>query len=279
MNETGRSPLEIAIHLRRTEVTTPAVEVGLALAGRLGAWVTGLHVVPLAPVAFASPEAVALYVSEVDGLCQTARAFAPQWRDQLDAHGLDGEWRVSQGDVVESICHVSRWCDLVVVERPQLNPDAPTGWGVVSRAMFGASAPIVVVPEKLAARTVGTHIVVAWNQSREATLAIRGALPLLARADRVSVLEGEPGDDPLGLRYLPKCELRDWLKRHRIEADYHPVEARKGSGPALLEAAHTLGADLVVMGAWGQSRITELVLGGATRHLLQHTDLPLLVAH
>ncbi|MEP7042813.1 MAG: universal stress protein [Dokdonella sp.] len=277
-NSAGSAP-DIVIHLRRTDIATPAPDVGLALARRLGAWVTGLHVVPLAPVAFASPEAVALYVNEVDHMYQAALKHAPQWQAQLAAHGVEGDWQVSQGDIVESLCHASRWCDVLVVERPQLVPDAPTGWGVVSRTVFGAAAAVVVVPEKAVSTAIGTHIVIAWNQSREAMLAIRGALPLLARAERVSVLEGDTVENPFGLRYLPRFDLRAWCARHHIDAEFRAFNGGKERGAALLDTTHALGGDLIVMGAWGHSRITELVLGGTTRHLFQHSDLPLLVAH
>ncbi len=279
MTNSARSAPELVIHLRRTDIATPASAVGLALARRLGAWATGLHVVPLAPVGFASPEAVALYVNEVDHMYQAALQYAPRWHELLGKHGIEGDWQVSQGDIVESLCHASRWCDVLVVERPQLNPDAPTGWGVVSRTVFGAAAPVVVVPEKTTSTAIGAHLVIAWNQSREAMLAIRGALPLLLRAERVSVLEGDTVENPFGLRYLPKFDLRAWFARHGIEADFRAFDGGKERGAALLDTTRTLGGDLIVMGAWGHSRITELVLGGTTRHLFQHSDLPLLVAH
>ena len=271
--------LDLLIHVRRTDAPTRAASVGLALAQRLGAWVTGLHVVPIAPAASASPEAVALYVNEADALYRDALGADAAWRAQLDAHGVDGEWQVAQGDTIEALCHASRWSDLVVIERSQLIPDAPIGWGMVSRTLFGVSAPVLVIPETAPCTRVGAHILIAWNESREAMLAIRGALPLLARAERVSVLEGDAGDSPFGLRYLPKVDLRAWLRRRAITAQFQSFAPGKERGADLLAAAHTAAADLIVMGAWGHSRITELVLGGTTRYLFQHSDLPLLVAH
>ncbi|HEY6545354.1 MAG TPA: universal stress protein [Dokdonella sp.] len=271
--------LEVLVHVRRSEGRTPAADAGLSLAQSLDAWVTGLHVVPIVAAAFASPEAVAMYVHESDVAYRDALASEPAWRAQLQAAGVEGEWCVSQGDTVEALCHASRWCDLVVMERPQLNPDAPTGWGLVSRTVFGACAPIVVVPEAAACRSIGRRIVVAWNRSREAALAIRGALPLLRLARQVVVLEGDPGENPFGLRWLPPLDLRAWLARRGVDASFKPFDARRDIGAAVLGAAHDAEADLVVMGAWGHSRITELVLGGTTRHVFEHSDLPLLVAH
>jgi len=277
--QTARPPLDVLIHLRRADSPGAAGTVGLQLAQRLDAFAVGLHVVPLAATAFASPEAVALYVNETDALYREAQQHEGAWQAELAARGLQGEWLVSQGDAIESICHAARWCDLVVLERPQLVPDAPTGWGIVSRTIFGSSAPVVVVPESARCATVGTRIVVAWNQSREAMLAVHGALPLLERAEEVTVLEGEPGENPFGLRYLPRVDLRAWLERRGITARFQPFHARKERGAALLDAARAATGDLIVMGAWGHSRITEMVLGGTTRHLFQASDLPLLVAH
>lgn len=274
------APLDVLIHLRRIDTTTPAVRVGLSLAARLEAWTTGIHVVAVAPAAFASPEAVALQVHEAEGMVDEAKARAGWWREELAARSIAGEWQVAEGETVDVLCHAARWSDLVVVERPQLNPDAPTGWGLVSRTVFGSSAPVVVVPDTAASDTAGARIVVAWNRSREATRAIHGALPLLRRAERVLVLEGEPVENPFGLRRLPQLDLRAWLARHGVSAefrDFKPTAKERGS--ALLDTAHAEAADLIVMGAWGHSRITELVLGGTTRHVFQSSDLPLLVAH
>lgn len=271
--------IDIVVHLRRCGASSPAVAIALALARRLDGHVLGLYLVPLAPAAFASPEAVALHVGESDQLFREAEAQAPWWSAQLAEHGVAGEWQVAQGDSVDALCQASRWSDLVVVERPILNPDAPVGWGIVSRTVFDASAPVLVVPDTTRLRDTGQRIVVAWNGSREGMLALRGALPLLRSADAVTVLEGEPVSNPLGFNYLPTLDLRAWLARRGVNAEFQPFKSGKDSGAALLDAARSVDADLIVMGAWGSSRITELVLGGVTRHLFQHSDIPLLVAH
>lgn len=272
--------VEIVTHLRRYGEDSPAALVGLQLAQRLNAWLLGLHLVPIAPAAFASPDAVALYVRDAEQLSRDAEAHGPWWQARLGAYGVSGEWQVAQGDPVEALCHASRWADLVVVERPILNPDAPTGWGIVSRTVFGAMAPVVVVPDNARIDRVGRQIVVAYNDSREGILALRGALPLLRQAERVEVLVGESAASPFGLNYLPRFDLRAWLDRHGIAVSFREfLVSGKDSGPALLDAARAVDADLIVMGAWGHSRIAELVLGGSTRYLFQNSDVPLLVAH
>ena len=273
------SEFDVVIHLRRCESDVPATEAGLTLAARLGAHTLGLHVVALSTAAFVSPEAVAVQVNETSHLLEQARARAPWWREQLDRHGLQGDFQVVQGDAVDALCHAARWSDLIVAERPVSNPDAPVGWGIASRTVFGTSAPVVVVPEAARVDKVGEHMLIAWNASREAALAIHGALPLLKRARQVTVLEGEAPPSSLGFENLPRLDLRAWLERRGIEAEFHAFKPARDHGPALLEAANKADANLIVIGAWGQSRITELVLGGVTRHLFQHSNLPLLVAH
>ncbi|MEO6076161.1 MAG: universal stress protein [Dokdonella sp.] len=271
--------IDMVVHLRRCGSDSPAIAISLALAKRLQAHLLGLYLVPLAPAAFASPEAVALHVGESDKLFRDAEAQAPWWNGLLTEYGIDGEFQVAQGDSVDALCHASRWCDLVVVERPILNPDAPVGWGIVSRTVFDASAPVLVVPDTTKLRETGKNILVAWNGSREAMLAMRGALPLLRHAERVSLIMGAVSTNALGFSYLPKLDPKAFLARHGVDATYDPMSNNKDSGAALLDHARANDADMIVMGAWGSSRISELVLGGATRHLFQHSDIPLLVAH
>ena len=270
---------DILVHLRSHEGESLAAAAALALARRVGAYVYGLYVAPMGSVAFSTPETVVFQVHEADQLYDEARSQGGWWRSLLEQHGVAGEWLVAQGEPVEAICHAARWCDLVVAKRPLLNPDAPVGWGTVSRTVFGAGAPVVVVPEKAKIGELGSRMLVAWNHSREATRAIRGALPFLCKAKQVVVLDGAEPPGLVGARHLPQLDLRSFLGRRGINAEFRDFSVRSDYGAAILDAAHGMNADLIVMGAWGHSRIAELVLGGATRHLFQFSDLPLFVAH
>jgi nucleotide-binding universal stress UspA family protein len=270
---------DIVVHVRETGSEPLAARVALAVARKLQAYVYGLYVAPLGAVAFSTPETVVFQVNEADRLYNEASAKRDWWQGVLAAGSCRGEWLAAQGEPVEALCHVARWCDLVVAERPVLNPDAPTGWGTVSRTVFGAGVPVLAVPDATQPATPGERIVVAWNHSREAMRAIHGALPLLASAGQVVVLDGAPQPDRLGARHLPQVDLRVWLQRHDVNAEFREFTPKGDVGAGILDTAHAMQADLIVMGAWGHSRIAELVLGGATRHLFQHSDVPLFVAH
>lgn len=270
---------DILVHLRRYDGESLAATFGFALAKRLEAHVLGLYVASLGSVTYSTLETVVFQVQEADDLYDAALAQKAAWQARLAAHGVTGEWLVAQGEPVEAICHAARWCDLVVAERPQLNADAPIGWGTVSRTVFGAGVPVVVVPESAKPGAVGDRIVIAWNHSREAARAISGALPLLRRAQEIVVLDGVEQQSLVGARHLPQLDLAAYFARNGVKADFREFKPKNDYGAGILASAREGRADLIVMGAWGHSRIAELVLGGATRHLFQHSDIPLFVAH
>jgi nucleotide-binding universal stress UspA family protein len=273
------SQFDILVHVRSADGESLAARAGFAVAQRLQAYVHGLYVAPLGAVVFSTPETVVFQAQEADHLYNEALARQAWWQSQLDAHKTSGEWLVAQGEAVESLCYAARWCNLVVVERPNLHPNAPTGWGIVSRTVFGAGAPVMVVPEAAKIDMLGETILIAWNHSREAMRAIHGALPLLRQAAKIVVLDGAPQDALIGARHLPHLDLQKYFTRHGVAAEFRAFTPKNDYGAAILTAAHEMQADMIVMGAWGHSRIAELVLGGATRHLFQHSDLPLFVAH
>ncbi|MDE2246005.1 MAG: universal stress protein [Xanthomonadaceae bacterium] len=273
-----RAP-DLAVHVRHPGQSTPGVRLALQLAARLQAHIEGLHVVPLPAAAFSVPEAVTLQVMESEQRRRDAEAQAPWWRAELDARGLAGNWRVGEGDLAQVLCLGAAAADLLVMERPAEAEDAPLGFGATSRTVFAAGIPVLVVPAQTAVAETGRNVLVAWNGSREAQRALRGALPLLAQAAHITLLDGSREQHPEGLAWLPPLALPDWCERHRLHVRIEPFQPQGATGPALLEAAARLGADLIVLGAWGHSRITEMVLGGTTRALFRDSTLPMLVAH
>jgi nucleotide-binding universal stress UspA family protein len=271
--------LDILVHIRNPEEDSLSTRAGLALARRLDAWLHGMYVASLGAAAFSTPETVVFQVHEADQFYEEALGRDKWWRNLLDAQNIGGDWLVAQGEPVEALCHAARWCDLVVAERPTLNPEAPTGWGTVSRTVFGAGVPVVVVPQTAKVDALGEQVLIAWNHSRESMRAIHGALPLLKLAKNILVLDGVRGEGLLGARHLPDLDLQKYLTRHGVSAEFRKFSAKSDYGSGILAAAHEMQADMIVMGAWGHSRIAALVLGGTTRYLFQNSDLPLFVAH
>jgi nucleotide-binding universal stress UspA family protein len=148
------------------------------------------------------------------------------------------------------------------------------------RVTLASGRPILVVPYAGHFATLGQRVLVGWDASREATRAVGDAMPLLAAAEQVTVLAIDPQAGPGGHGELPGADISLHLARHGVKAVIErTVSADVPIGDVLLSRAADLGADLLVMGAYGHSRARELLLGGATRTVLGSMTLPVLMSH
>jgi nucleotide-binding universal stress UspA family protein len=193
--------------------------------------------------------------------------------------GIAAEWRVVDGDVAELATLNARYADLAILG--QTDPDAPSPAAPAPEAvLLGSGRPILVVPYIGASDTIGRRVLVAWNASREAARALNDAVPLLADAEKVTVLSVNPARGISGEGDLPAADIALHLARHGIKAEAsYVVPEDIGVGETLLSRAADLGSDLIVMGGYGHSRLRELALGGATRTLLGHMTVPVLLSH
>ncbi len=186
----------------------------------------------------------------------------------------------SVGSLRDLVSRHARFSDLVVLAQPYAAHRPQDQVAVLEAALFDGQAPVLVLPKgHPAGAAVGNRIVVAWNQSREAMTAVRCALPLLIKAAQVNVVVIDPPvfgaerSDPGG----PLCQM---LVRHGVRAEVS-VLARSEPRISDVLARHLReqGADLLVMGAYGHSRLRESILGGATRDMLEKAQVPVLLAH
>jgi nucleotide-binding universal stress UspA family protein len=212
-------------------------------------------------------------------LLDEANEVKALFEERLGNAGIAGEWRLGEGPAHEVVATSGRYADLVVVG--QDNPDEWAFGNVPDLAVelvFAVGRPVLVVPYIGAPATLGERIMVAWDGSREATRAVNDALPLLERAKHVTVL----AINPTGRRDgdIPSADICLHLARHGVEAEAAHVESGEiGVGDMLLSRAADDGADMIVMGAYGHSRLREMALGGVTRNLLAHMTVPVLMSH
>lgn len=187
---------------------------------------------------------------------------------------VTASWHEQTGTEGEAVIAAGRVSDLVVMGSQSEDAGAAHDTAI-ERAMFGTGRPVLLCPAEEAA-TVGDNIAVLWNGSAEAARAVDAALPLLARADQIHILSVNEGTGPEPAQSgLPK-----YLAWHGIEAALTTFEPdARTAGEALLDEAKRMETDLVVMGAYGHSRLRELILGGVTRHMLDEDHPPILAVH
>jgi nucleotide-binding universal stress UspA family protein len=203
-----------------------------------------------------------------------------EFRDRLRFSGLHGDWRVAANNGHEALVRRTRQADLTILG--QVDPDhpPPAGRHLVEDVLLTAGRPILIIPYAGRFETLGTNVLVGWNDSREAARAVNDAIPLLVKAASVVILEARRAGAKPDSNDVTTADVANHLGRHGIKATTaHTAMAGISAPDALLAYAADLGADLLVVGGYGHSRLRELILGGVTRGLLQHMTLPVLMSH
>ena len=196
--------------------------------------------------------------------------FLP-WAARQEAGGRRVRWCETEAPTEQALTEWGSRADVVVLRRPE-EPGLLAAQAALHAALFGTDRPVLVIPPGLAA-PFGRRVAVAWRSERPATRPVLSALRRLVPPDQVFLLAGVRPRDP-------RPRLPDILAEHGIIAELHVLEVGRGVfGATLLEKAHALGADLLVMGAYRHSPVREFLLGGVTRHMLMHADLPVLMRH
>lgn len=191
--------------------------------------------------------------------------------------GITLEWRKGEGLVSSVVGLHARYSDLIIVGQ---SDDDSVDSGLADSVTMVAGRPVLVVPMAGRFSTLGTRVVLGWNGSREATRAINDAMPLLVRAEKVLMVIANPDVAAHGYAPVPGADMATHLARHGVPVVCERVSTGDlGAADLLLNRAADEDADLIVMGAYGHSRLSELVLGGATRHMLRHMTVPVLFSH
>jgi nucleotide-binding universal stress UspA family protein len=171
----------------------------------------------------------------------------------------------------ELVAQQARLADLTVVA--QSGPSDLPSAEALNAVLFDSGRPVLVAPP-VAPAVIGRRICLAWNGTAESASAVTAALPWLAQAEAVRILTADDYQRP----GPPAADLAAYLALHGINAEiapFRPVDRDVGAG--LLQAAGAFGADLLSMGAYSHSRLRQLLLGGVTRHVLEHAKLPVLM--
>jgi len=223
-----------------------------------------------------------IYQEALDQAREVAEALEAQARAVLN--NTDVRWGtdsavVTLGGLGAYVGLRARFSDLVIVAQPYGSDRGINDEAVIEAALFDGQAAVLVLPEGMDRIAAFDRIVLAWNQSNESLRAARRSLPLLKAADQVNIVvidpptHGPERSEPGGL-------LTRMLARHGVRAEVSVLARTMPSVSETLQRHVTdQDADLLVMGAYGHSRLREAILGGATRDMLEGAKVPVFMAH
>ncbi len=273
----------ILLPVEPSSVMASAFETAYLLANRFGARVDGIALRP-SVIDFIAPDPVVVVLPQ------------PQWNEEeagkaalglfesfVEQRGLKSKAAGGQGASFNwtgappiddaGLGARGRLYDTTVLGRPGVGRAEPR-MTTLESALFESGRPIIMAPPK-PPKSFGTNVLIHWNASTETSRAVAAALPLLKAAERVTALtvEGAPMQGPKAR------ELLGFLAVHGIRASEITSRASSRPGETILTEATRLGCDLLIKGAYTQSRLRQMIFGGATNHILQAAELPVLFAH
>ena len=269
----------------------PVLEAALAVARRFNSQIVGLHSLTTEYAVVFGGEMGFSISSEVDRTLeregherrdQARRLF----RDFMDAHGVpigpvapghngpSASWREEDGRQNAVVGMSGRVYDMILVEQPEKL--ASIAEATLEDALFESGRPVMMVPKTMPP-VLGETVAIAWNGSTETASAVAVAMPFLKLAKHVVVVA-------VGPQHMPEPgptgeELARNLEAHGLRVSLRTAFGRqKPQGESFLKEAMAEGADLLLKGAYTQSRIRQMIFGGATRHIIMESKIPVIMA-
>jgi len=271
----------ILVHLANDPKHQARVETAIKLAERFDAHLIGLYTEEPAhmPDAIAGRGAALGYLAEETTIAdKTAKDIEQEFADCCKANQTSAECFCERGNHLDLLVKYAPFADLVIISQSHEHSfEDKLRLHLPDHLPMVAGSPVLVVPYEQAVERIGRRILIAWKPTPESGRAVGYAIPFLKVAEKVTILTIDPPDhDDDTLSAITKR-----LARHGIE-----VETRSDStgnhqsmGQIICQTAIDLDCDLIVMGAYGRSRLRELFLGGTTHYTLAHTKVPLLMSH
>jgi nucleotide-binding universal stress UspA family protein len=275
---------DITVYLNGLESDEGRIEQAAALCHRFDAHLTGLYLNVLPEIIASADLGVAGSYdwSLHESAMENGDVAEGLLRDRLLKATPLSEFRrrdLYPNGIAAAMAAQARVSDLTVVSRPYAEEASSLDVDVVEGALFGSGRGTLIVPATGPAVAEFPRILLGWRNSRESARAMAEALPMLRAAEQVFVAvvdeEGAPEEDG----EEPAADIARHLGRHGVRVEVRHLSRWNHTGEALLNEAKIVGANLIVAGAYGHSRLREWVLGGTTRDLLRHGTVPLLMAH
>jgi nucleotide-binding universal stress UspA family protein len=273
---------DLVVNLALAAERDPAAEFALSVANAFAAHAAGIafQYDPLMPTALMDdvpPDVIDTQRAENE---RAANAATSRFDDATRATAVRSETRIIQSTmagVATRFAHIARRFDLAIVAQARPDTDGPEAL-IVEQALFDSGRPVLVVPYIQTAPFQADRVMLCWDGSRPAARAAADARPFLARAKEVEVFTVESGK--LQSSEIPGADIAQHLARHNRNVNVTQTTSGDADvASVILSHAADTGADMLVMGGYGHSRLREFILGGATRAILASMTVPTLMSH
>ena len=272
----------IIVNLPVGEASPAAISYAISVASAFNAHLTAVAFTyrPVLPgTVFGSVRAELIEAALAD-LVKAAKAAAAKFDDAARIAGISADCRALEATPVEAVQYfgeLARCFDVAIVGQPEPGKDTSESL-IIQAALFASGRPVLIVPYIQRQPIKFDRVLVCWDGSRNAARATADALPFLSRATAVDVVvvEGEPGKS----HEIAGADIAHHLARHGLKVDVKRLVVRGVSvANTILSLAADVGADMIVMGGYGHSRLREFILGGVTRGILSSMTVPTLMSH
>jgi nucleotide-binding universal stress UspA family protein len=275
----------IVVHLNDERRAGQIIDVAAGIAERQEAHLIGVFAVPSAVVGAYSRYAASMIEAGRKAYREEAKRIEAVFQKGTAGRSLVAEWRMiepprNHPGVAEAVMEHGRAADLIVAAQTDEEWDNHLLLDFPERLALESGRPTLVVPYAGRFTNPGRRILVAWNGTRESARATFDALPLMQAADVVRVLWIDPEKDLGETDVTPTAEIAATLARHGVKCEAaHTATDGMDIGNVLLSRAADFGADMLVMGCYGRSRLREFILGGASRSILGQMTVPVVMSH
>jgi nucleotide-binding universal stress UspA family protein len=275
----------ILVHVDETQSSVKRTQIAHTLAAKFDAHLTGIALTGVSRYIFESTDLgvgdpnIMLHLSALRERAEKAISRFKQ--SSIDLGVSTTESVIANDEANGGLGLRARYADLIIIGQTNLNEPSPSVMSDFPEFMVvNSGRPVLLIPHALTnSTTIGERCVVAWDGSRESARALTDALPLLKFSKSVQVLIINPNQTDQAHGEEPGADVALFLARHGIKVEITTRFNTHDKGTAILSACKESGADLLVMGAYGHSRFREMIMGGATRTVLEAMEVPVLMAH
>lgn len=275
----------VLAHVNDERRAARLIEFAALFAKAHDAHLIGLFVVPLPVVLNEWPDIAIAEMIEAQrkSYREEGGRIAGIFKEKTSFLSRPAEWRQLESQyatVAEALVQNARMADIIIAPQADLSWHLTHTLDGAETAIMESGRPVLVVPNQGDPQPTPSHVTIAWNGRKESTRAAFDALPIIEKAGQADIVWIDPRTGSQAAGDLPCAELAVTIARHGVKTDARAIQAEDaGVAAALREEARRSASGLLVMGAYGHSRLREFVLGGATRNTMRDMTLPVLFSH